>query len=374
MNTESDTPDTPVLQDTKYDPQFVRNMVEAALRIGLIFILLWLAFDIISLFISPLIWAAIIAVAAFPLVKWLEPKLGGKRGRTAALVSVFFVLLLAIPTWTVTESLLGSLKNLNQAIKTEQLTVPAPPAKVAELPVIGEKLYHQWSEANKDIETALSNAKPQLESLFGTVLKKIGGGVASVLLIIVAIAIAGGFMAYADSCQRVANQFFVRVGGAKPGGEWAALSVATVRSVLKGVVGVAIIQAVLVAIGLYAAGIPGAPIWSAIVLFFAIAQLPALIVLLPIIVWSFSAYDTTTAVIFSVWSLLAGASDNVLKPLLMGRGVDIPMPIILIGAIGGMASSGIFGLFAGAVILSIWYKLFTEWLNQQAVPDTPDSE
>jgi len=368
MKPESDTPQTPIVQDTKYDPQFVRNMVEAALRIGLISILLWKTYAIISPFVSPLIFAAIIAVAAFPLVKWLEPKLGGKRGRTAALVSVLFILLLVVPTWTVTESLLGSLKNLNHAIKTEQLTVPAPPAKVAELPIVGEKLYDRWSEANNDIETALSNAKPQLESLFGSVLKKIGGGVVSVLLIIVSIAIAGGFMAYADSCQRMANQFFVRVGGARPGGEWAALSVAIVRSVLKGVVGVAIIQAALVAIGLYAADIPGAPIWSAIVLFFAIAQLPALIVLLPIMIWSFSAYDTTTAVIFSIWSLLAGASDNILKPMLMGRGVDIPMPVILIGAIGGMASSGIFGLFAGAVILSIWYKLFTEWLNQQAVP------
>jgi predicted PurR-regulated permease PerM len=374
MNTESDTPQTPVLQDTKFDPQFVRNMVEAALRIGLIFILLWMTYDIISPFVSPLIWAAIIAVAAFPLVKWLEPKLGGKRGRTAALVSVFFVLLLVIPTWTVTESLLGGLKNLNHAIKTEQLSVPAPPAKVAELPVIGEKLYNQWSGANKDIEKALANAKPQLETLFATILKRIGGSVVSVLLIVVAIAIAGGFMAYADACQRMANQFFVRVGGAKPGGEWASLSVATVRSVLKGVVGVAIIQSALVAIGLYAADIPGAPLWSAIVLFFAIAQLPALIVLLPIIAWAFSALDTTTAVIFAVWQILAGASDNVLKPLLMGRGVDIPMPVILIGAIGGMASSGIFGLFAGAVILSIWYKLFTEWLNQQADPQPEASE
>ena len=370
MKTEPESPGKTKLADTHFDPQFVRNMVEAALRVGLVFLLLWLAYDIISLFISPLIWAAIIAVAAFPLVKWLEPKLGGKRGRTAALVSLVFILLMIVPTWSVTESLLGSLRELSQAAKTGQLTIPAPPAKIAELPLVGEKLYASWSSASQDIASTLASAKPQLEALFSTLLKKVGGGLASVLLIVFAIGIAGGFMAYADACQRVANQFFVRVGGADPGGEWASLCVATVRSVLKGVVGVAIIQATLVAIGLYAAGIPGAPIWSAIVLFFAIAQLPALIVLLPIIAYAFSAFDTTTAVIFAVWQLLAGASDNVLKPLLMGRGVDIPMPVILIGAIGGMASSGIFGLFAGAVILSIWYKLFIEWLNQQAIPDT----
>ena len=150
-----------------------------------------------------------------------------------------------------------------------------------------------------------------------------------------------------------------------PGGEWAPLAVATVRSVLKGVIGVAVIQAVLVGIGFAVMGIPGTPVWTALVLFLAIAQLPALLVVLPIIAYAFSAYDTTPAVIFTVWSLLAGASDNILKPMLMGRGVDIPMPVILIGAIGGMIAAGIMGLFAGAVILSILYKLFTLWLEQQ---------
>ena len=121
------------------------------------------------------------------------------------------------------------------------------------------------------------------------------------------------------------------------------------RSVLQGVVGVAIIQTVLIAIGLFVAGIPGAPIWSVIILFLAIAQLPPLIVLAPIMAYAFSTMDTTWAVVFTVYQLVAGASDSFLKPLMMGRGLDIPMPVILIGAIGGMVMSGIIGLFAGAV-------------------------
>ena len=120
------------------------------------------------------------------------------------------------------------------------------------------------------------------------------------------------------------------------------------------------------AIGLFVAGVPGAPLWSVIVLFLAIAQLPPLLVLAPIMIYMFSTADTTTAVIFTVYQLVAGASDSFLKPLLMGRGLDIPMPVILIGAIGGMIASGIIGLFAGAVVLSIWYKLFGMWLEQEA--------
>jgi predicted PurR-regulated permease PerM len=202
--------------------------------------------------------------------------------------------------------------------------------------------------------------------LTGKFLRKIGGSLMGVLMFVVSLIIAGGFMAYAESCGKAAQQFFVRVGGLEPGGEWASLVVATVRSVLQGVVGVAVIQAALCAVGLFVMGIPGAPIWSAVILFFAIAQLPALIVALPIIIYAFSAYSTTAASIFAVWMVLAAASDNVLKPMLMGRGLDIPMPVILIGAIGGMIASGIVGLFAGAVVLSIWYKLFGEWLAQEA--------
>ena len=156
--------------------------------------------------------------------------------------------------------------------------------------------------------------------------------------------------------------------GGSPGGEWAALCVATVRSVLQGVVGVAVVQAILCGIGLFAIGIPGAPIWTAIILFLAIAQLPAILVVLPCIIWAFGgSVDTTSATIFAVWMMFAALSDNVLKPLLMGRGLDIPMPVILLGAIGGMIASGIIGLFAGAVVLSIWYKLFKEWLQQESV-------
>ena len=141
---------------------------------------------------------------------------------------------------------------------------------------------------------------------------------------------------------------------------------ATVRSVLLGVVGVAVIQTTLIAIGLFVAGVPAAPLWSSIILVLAIAQLPPLLVVAPITVYIWTTADTTTAVIFTAYQLLAGASDNVLKPLLMGRGLDIPMPVILVGAIGGMIMSGLIGLFVGAVILSIVYKLIGMWLVQEA--------
>jgi len=352
--------------NTQYDPLFVRNMVESALRIGLLLVLLAFSFDIIRPFMTPILWGAIIAMAAFPLVKWLQPKIGGKRGLAATLITLFFILALVIPTWSVTTAGLGGLKKAHVALEDGDVSVPPPPAGVEDWPLIGEKVFGVWSAANQDLEGVLTKAAPQIKELITTLLKRAGSSLLGVLMFVVSLIIAGGFMAYAEPCGNAAHRFFVRVGGPKMGGEWATLTVATVRSVLQGVVGVAIIQTLLIAIGLFVAGVPGAPIWTVIILFLAIAQLPPLIILLPIMGYVFSTADTTTAVIFTVYQLVAGASDSFLKPMLMGRGLDIPMPVILIGAIGGMIMSGIIGLFAGAVILSIWYKLFGLWLDQEA--------
>jgi predicted PurR-regulated permease PerM len=353
-------------QNTGFDPLFVRNMVESSLRIGLLLLLLIMSYDIIKPFTVPILWGAIIAMAAFPLVKWLEPKLGGRRGLAASLVTLLFILALVIPAWSVTEATLGGLKKLTVALEAGDLQVPPPPAKVEGWPLIGEQLFTAWSSANSDLEAFLHANASQIKELSGSLLKRVGGSLVGVLMFVVSLIIAGGFMTFAEGCGNAAHRFFVRVGGLNPGGEWAPLTVATVRSVLQGVIGVAIIQTVLVSIGLFAAGVPGAPIWSLVVLFLAIAQLPPLIVLLPIMAYVFSTADTTTAVIFIVYQLVAGASDSFLKPMLMGRGLDIPMPIILIGAIGGMIMSGIIGLFIGAVVLAIWYKLFGLWLEQEA--------
>jgi predicted PurR-regulated permease PerM len=353
-------------QDTKFDRLFVRNMIESSVRIGLIFTLLYLSYDIIQPFLIPLLWGGIIAIAVFPLTRWLEKFLGGRRGLSSSLVTLFFILLLVVPCFMLTDSLLSSVKALSQHVNVEQLEVKPPPAKVADIPLVGKRVFEFWSDANEDMQLLLDRLHPQLKAATTKLVTTIGSGLLGVLMFVVSLIIAGGFMAYAESLGSRAHRFFVRLGGPEHGGEWAVLCVATVRSVLQGVVGVAVIQAVLCAVGILMMGVPGGMIWSAIILFLAIAQLPAILIVGPMIAWSFTAYDTVPASIFAVWMLLAALSDNVLKPLLMGRGLDIPMPVILIGAIGGMIASGIIGLFAGAVVLSIWYKLFQSWLEQES--------
>ena len=361
MENQSSAPD--------YNPLFPRSMIESTLRIGLLAILLLLAYDIIKPFTTPILWGAIIAIAAFPLVRWLQPRLGDRRGLAATLVTVFFIAALVLPTWSVTDAGLGGLKKLGTGLESGELRVPPPGAKVKDWPVIGERLYATWNAASRDLEAFLHSNSEQIKELSGVLLKRVGGSLMGIVMFVVSLIIAGGFMTFAEPCGEAAKRFFVRVGGLNPGGEWAPMIVATIRNVLQGVIGVAIIQTILVSIGLFVAGIPGAPILSVIVLVLAIAQLPPLILLAPIMAYAFSTMDTTWAVVFTVYQLVAGASDSFLKPLMMGRGLDIPMPIILFGAIGGMIMSGIIGLFVGAVILSIVYKLFGLWMEQQALQE-----
>ena len=179
----------------------------------------------------------------------------------------------------------------------------------------------------------------------------------------ISIIIAGAILANTVSFGGFLKALAKRLTGDR-GEEFAMLATKTVSSVAQGVLGVALIQSLLAGVGLLAADVPGAGLWALLVLLLAIIQLPPLLVLAPIVLYVFSASNTTVAVIFMIWSILVSASDAFLKPLLLGRGVEVPMLIILVGAIGGMIHSGIIGLFVGAVVLALGYELFNAWLEE----------
>jgi predicted PurR-regulated permease PerM len=364
-------------RDTNYDPQFVRNMIEAFLRIGLLLLLLVTTYDIIRPFTIPILWGALIAIATFPLVTWLEPKLGGRRGLAVSLITLVFITLLSLPMWRVTEALLGGVNSIYHSLEAGTLEIPPPDENVAQWPFIGEKVYVSWSAASEDFDAFIDARADRISELTRTSLKRLGSGLLEVATLIASFAIASAFMIYAERCSRAAQLFFIRVGGRKQGSEWGPLIVSTVRSVLQGVIGVALVQTALITAGMVIADIPGTPIWTVVILVLSVAQLPTIIVVAPMMLYLFSTGDTTTAVVFTIYQIIVGTSDYLLRPLLMGRSVDIPMPIILVGSIGGMLTSGIVGLFTGAVILSLAYKLFALWVEDEAADSTggsPDPE
>lgn len=336
-------------------------MVIRLVAIGIMFVA---TYRIISPFIMPVAWGIIIAVAVEPLIGMLSRKMGGKRKLVSTLYALILIAALIIPSALLITSSIDVVQAVLTQIDESQLTVPPPPAKVAEWPVIGEPLYKSWTLASTNLEGALRKFSPQIQDFATLILAKTGGGLKTVFMFIISIAISAALLATADKGSKIAHKIIGRIAG-KKGPEFYTLSTATIRGVMQGVIGVAFIQAILSVIGMVLVGVPAAGLWGVFVLIFAIIQLPPIIVLGPIAGWVFSFADTTPAVIFLIWALVVSGCDGFLKPVLMGRGVDAPMLVILIGALGGMMLSGIIGLFVGAVIVAISYTLFMSWIHEE---------
>ncbi len=317
-----------------------------------------------SPFLTLTVWAVILAVALYPLQRFVAAKLGGRQGLSATLLVILGVVVIVVPTAVLMSSLGDSVHRLINEVQEGTLEIPAPPDSVAGWPLIGEKVHATWSRAHDDLPAFIQSQQPKI----GDVAKAALGFVASIgtglLQFLASFIIAGIVMAFGESGSRASRAIFERVAGAERGAEFAKLATATIRAVAQGVIGVAFIQAIVVGLCLLVAGIPWAGILAVIVLVLAIAQVPVLIVTLPAIgyIWWLGDYGTVEAIVYTALLFVAGLVDNILKPLMLGRGVDAPMPVILLGALGGMAAAGILGMFVGATLLALGYQLFMGWV------------
>jgi predicted PurR-regulated permease PerM len=357
------------------DRLFQHRALESAIRIGLIMLLVLWCFNIVKPFLMLILWGAIIAVAVYPLFMKFQLFLGGRQKLAASLMTLIALAMLITPTIMLSDSAIKNSQAFAKKLQEGTLTIPAPSEKVRNWPLIGDNLHEAWSLASDNLEAWVKKYKEQLTTLGKFALSAAAKAGITVLQLTISIVIAGIFLVYADSGMNAVERLSIRLVGRQKGESVAQMASATIRSVAQGVLGVALIQAVLAGIGFLVMGVPYAGILTLVVLLWAIIQLPTLFVLAPVILYVFSTATTGPAVIFLVWSLLVGLSDNVLKPLLLGRGLDIPMPVILLGAIGGMIMSGLIGLFVGAVVLSVGYSLYSAWLNTGLEPgEDPPSQ
>jgi predicted PurR-regulated permease PerM len=350
--------------------QFQARTLEAAIHIGLVALLLLWTYNIVKPFILPVLWGAIIAVAIYPVFWKFQKLLGGREKLAAVLLTLFALALLITPTAMLSDSVINNTKFLSANLQEGTLSIPPPSRHVKDWPLVGETVHSTWSLASTNLGALLEKFKPQLKTAGAWLLSSAAGVGGTLLQFFVSIVIAGVLLIYARSSSRTVELIAARLMGQQSGKEVAELAEATIRSVAQGVLGVALIQAILAAIGLILVGVPYAGLWALLVLLLAIVQLPPLLILGPVIAYVFATSATVPAVIFMIWSLLVSMSDSFLKPLLLGRGMDIPMLVILLGAIGGMLLSGIIGLFVGAVVLAVAYTLFTAWLEQAENADT----
>lgn len=357
--------------DAELERRIADRLLDVLIRAGLILAMVMLCFRIFSPFLSLMVWALILAVTLYPLQRSFAGKLGGRQGLAATLIVIVGIVLIVVPTSVLVNSLGDSVHQLVGNLQKNSLQIPAPRPDVAEWPLVGERVYATWSKAHADLPALVHKLQPQIADLAKLGLGIVAGIGGGLLKFLASFVIAGIIMAFGESGSRASRAIFERIAGVARGGEFSVLATATVRAVAQGVIGVAFIQSIIVGLALLVAGVPWAGALAGIVLVLGIAQVPALIVTLPAIgyIWYSGEHASAAAIGYTILLFVSGMADNVLKPLMLGRGVDAPMPVILLGALGGMAAAGILGMFVGATLLALGYQIFMGWVA--ANPDRP---
>ncbi|MFA1562521.1 AI-2E family transporter [Aliivibrio fischeri] len=351
----------------KLDHNFSNQAIDAFIKISALSVLVLWCFSILKPFLLLMVWGGIIATALYPIVAFFSKKTALSESKVSIILTVIGVLLLLIPLIALSTGIYTSGTELFLGYQDGSIAIPKPKERMQDWPIIGHEAYSFMSLASSNLESLLFKYSTEVKVVAAKAASLVGSLGGGFIQFIVSTIIAGVFMANASKCERAFILITNRLTG-KHGEELIKLSKVTIRSVVQGVIGVAVIQATMAGLGMAVVGISASVLglWVFLVLVFAIIQLPPILILLPIIFYVFSVDTTTTGVLFAIWCVLVSSSDAILKPILLSRGSHIPIIVILLGALGGMAMSGIVGLFVGAVVLSLTYQMFTVWLKNEA--------
>ncbi len=334
---------------------------DVAIRLAFVALVVYWSFLLLRPFIAILIWAAILSVALYPIYLWLKRVLGDRTTVASFLLTVFVLVAILGPISAIGAALVKNLSSIAVGISEGTVTVPPPPPYVAEWPLVGGKLSAFWQTASAELEQTLASIEPQLKETARKLLGVAGNIGIGVLQFTVAIIIAGFTYSRAAGIQEFLKNLAARA-APRMGEGFVDLAGRTVRSVARGVVGISLIQSILFGIGALVADIPLAGLWTFVALILSIIQVGPGLVILPIIIFAWSSMDTVSAAILTAYMVPVMLLDNVLKPIVMGRGLPVPMLVIFIGVIGGTMVHGLIGLFVGPIVLSLGYELGRAWI------------
>lgn len=347
------------------DRTAVGKIVDVLLPLLLLALLIALNVQLLLPFVGLLLWTIVLAICFYPVHLALQRRRISNR-LSATIIGVLLAALILVPTAIAAISAASSVPRIVAGLQSGQEHIRPPPAAVGDIPVVGPKIHAAWAQAATDLPAFTKKFSPQLSSFTRWLISQAGGMVGAVLGLVLAVILAAITLAYAEATRAFIATVLARVTGDRARGEhYMAVIGATVRSVANGVIGVAFVQALLCGIGFFVLGIPGAGILSILAMVLGVLQVPVVLVTLPAIIYAFSVKTTTVAIIFTVWFIISGLSDAALKPLMIGHGLEVPMPVILLGVIGGVIAYGLVGLFIGAVLLAVGYVLFREWLDAE---------
>jgi predicted PurR-regulated permease PerM len=311
------------------------------------------------------LWGLILAIAVHPGFCRLCDLMAGRRRTVAGLMTLLALLMLIGPLSLLTLALIDNIGELAARLTAGAISVPPPPPRLAALPLVGEAAERLWSLASVNFLAALEEVRPQLASLGRWLLRLVAGVSLGALNFMLAVVVAGLLLAHDEQGGRLAHAVARKLAGAR-GPMLALLAEQTVRNVARGVLGTALIQSTLAGLGLVLADVPGAAILTLVCFLLCIVQIGPAILLIAAVAYLFSTAPMTVAILFTVWSVFVALVDNFLRPILIGRGSEVPLAVILTGVLGGLLAHGLIGLFVGPIVLALGYELFRAWLATTA--------
>ena len=340
------------------------DVIQIAIRLGLLAFLIYWSFVLLSPFIPILAWAAVLAVALYPVFDWLSAHLG-HRPRVAALIMATVVLAVFLgPAAWLGIGLVDGLRNISDQLTSGDVAIPSPPDGVRDWPLIGAPLHNIWTKASENLAGVFRELAPHLKPLAAPILAIAASAGTGTLKFLASVVIAGFLLPSGPRIVASVRTMLTRIVPQRSA-DFLALAGATIRTVAQGVIGVSVLQSLLAGIGLKIAGVPHAGVLAFAVLVLGIVQIGSLPILLPVVIWVWTVKDVGTAVLITIYLVLVGLSDNVLKPLLMGRGLSTPVLVIFIGVLGGTLAHGIVGLFIGPIILAVAWELLMAWSREE---------
>jgi predicted PurR-regulated permease PerM len=346
------------------------EIIQLAVRLGLLAFLLYWSFVLVRPFIPILAWSLVLTVALYPPYEWLSVHLGSRPKLAAAIVTVINLAIVIGPVTCLGVGLVEGLQSFAGQLSAGSLAIPSPPDGVKDWPIVGGKIYSLWDLASTNLRAVLREVAPQLKPLAGPVLSFAGSAGLGTLKFVLAVVLSGFLFLYGPRVVAATRSLQARL-VAQRSQDFVGLAGLTIRTVSQGVIGVAVLQSLLAGIGLTLAGVPHAGVLAFAVLVLAILQIGAAIVIIPVIIWIWATMNFAPALLITVYLLIVALADNVVKPMLMGRGLSTPMPVIFMGVLGGTLAHGIVGLFIGPIILAVAWELMVAWTREDRADEAP---
>jgi len=346
------------------------EVIQLTIRLALLAALIYWCFVIISPFIAILAWAVVLAVALYPLYIRLADHLGHRPKLAAALITLVAAAIVIGPAAWLAVGLVEGLRTIADRIASETLTVPSPPEAIRDWALVGEPLYNLWSQASTNLEAVFAQFAPYLKPLIGPVLAMAGSAGLDALRFLAAVILTGFLFPSGPKLVAASKNIMARL-IPQQSEDFVGLAGATIRTVSQGVIGIALVQSFLIGIALKLAGISSAGLLAFVVLVLGIMQLGAALVLIPCLIWIWATKAIAIALLLTVYLVVVGLADNVLKPLLMGRGLTTPMPVFFVGLVGGTLAHGIVGLFVGPIVLAVGWELAMAWIRDEKKRERP---